>query len=177
MDQSEAAAAQASKTAAAESRSKLAAAKRGQSEAESDAKREKAARMRTESNAAQLISEQAAMLQRTEKQLVNAESSLVSEMDRRIDTEVENTALQTQMRHMQTARDRVIQENARLEADIDERKAKQRALSRNASRTRKRAEKRHQDEVDKAKLAASMIIKVRHGDGPRAHATTRAWIA
>ena len=100
-------------------------------------------------------------------------------MDRRIDkiTEVENTALQTQMRHMQTARDRVIQENARLEADIDERKAKQRALSRNASRTRKRAEKRHQDEVDKAKLAASMIIKVRHGNGPRAHATTRAWIA
>ena len=177
LDQAAAAAIEASRTAQAESRAKLTAAKRAQSEAEWQARDEKAARMRTESNAGQLVSDQAATLQRVESLLVSAEAKFVGEMDSRIDTEVENAALQMQVKRMQAACDRVTQEKDRLLTEKANRAAKQRALSRNTSRTRRRAEKRQQNAIEAAKASASAIIKVRHGDGPRSHATARAWLA
>ena len=95
----------------------------------------------------------------------------------RVEAGIETAELERKLAESEASLDHARKENDRVEKAAARGTANRRRKSRNAARSHRRKEKRQQEAIEAAKHASTAIIKVRHGDGPRARATLSAWLA
>ena len=146
-----------------------------------EARDSKAERHRCEANASRLAGEQFDLLKNTEASLdaerkarVAAEATAA---EVRVEAGIETAELERKLAESEASLDHARKENDRVEKAAARGMANRRRKCRNAARSRRRKEKRQQEAIEAAKHASTAIIKVRHGDGPRARATLSAWLA
>ena len=95
----------------------------------------------------------------------------------RVEAGIETAELERKLAESEASLGHARKENDRVEKATARGMVNRRRKSRNAARSRRRKEKRHQEAIEAAKHASTAIINVRHGDGPRARATLSAWLA